>query len=72
MLLGLISDNPYLKDNNNKNSTLNYISDFENNYKKNEIREKIGNFICEYIKINNNNFNEFIEKSISKIPYLYK
>ena len=72
MLLGLISENPYLTDDNNKNSNLNYISDFENNYKKNEIREKIGNFICEYIKINNNNFNEFIEKSISKIPYLYK
>ena len=72
MLLGLISDNPYLKDNNNKNSTLNYISDFENNYKKNEIREKIGNYISEYIKINDNNFNEYLEKSISKIPYLYK
>ena len=72
MLLGLISENPYLNHDNNNISNLNYISDFENNYKKNEIREKIGNFICEYIKINNNNFNEFIEKSISKIPYLYK
>ena len=72
MLLGLISENPYLTDDNNKNSNLNYISDFENNYNKNEIREKIGNYICEYIKINDNNFNEFLEKSISKIPYLYK
>jgi len=72
LLLGLISENPYLNHDNNNISNLNYISDFENNYKKNEIREKIGNFICEYIKINNNNFNEFIEKSISKIPYLYK